>query len=383
MGSFVSGLLQNVLESLLGKGIEEAGGLARYRTVRGICVILMLLAAGWIAIASALLWTSTRVPGVSGLVAYVQAGGPVWLLVVPVAAVLTFVLALLPAHGKCTLAAYASIVVFALALGGLASFQGGKYDVNAAAVSCVIIAIPLPLLGLMLGMTEHVPLDAPLARIALVYWGRYRHLLALRTFGSERNLRVSGPGGSENALTLEGFYDAQHPITITSGASFKLSSEQSATYTLSVKMGSPADIVAFRISYQPPPKKMRGHVVPGVSRTRRALPLHFYVVPAQATYLPPDFIARMMPLVEAGRPFLAKSDFVHATPFGIRWTHKSYYRLTRKDAQLEPVAHWMLQLVAALEPFSPHPTPAPMSPSPAVPAAPQQVYGEQYTRQAW
>lgn len=364
MGGLLGSLLQNLVESLLDSGVETAGDLARYRVVRGVGLLILLLASAWIAVASAFLWTSTRVPHVTGLVQYVQPGGPIWILAIPAVAALTFVLALLPLHGKCSLVVYASIGVFVLTLLGLANFQGGRYDVNAFAVSCIVAAIPLPVLALMLAMTESVPLDAPLARIAMIYWGRYRHLLALRSFGQERNLRVSGPSGTEHALTLEGSYDAQHPVTITSAASFKLSAEQSATYTLSIKMGSPADIVAFRISYHPPDKKLRGQILAGVSRAPRKLPLHFYVVPAQAAYLPPDFIARLTPLVEAGRPFLKKNDFVHATPFGIRWTHKSYYRLTRKDAQLDPVASWMRQLITALEPVSPRPA-APVAAHPS------------------
>lgn len=374
MGNLLGGLLQNLIESLLGSGIEAAGDLGRYRLVRGVCLAMVLLGAAWVTIASAFWWTSSHLPGVVGIVQNVRSGGPVWLLAVPAVAVLTFVLALLPVPGRLTLAVYASTALFALTLLGLANMQGGgRSDIGNTALSCAIAAIILPLLCLMLAMSEPVPLDAPLARIAFVYWSRYRHLLALRAFGREHTMRVSGPAGAEHALTLDGFYDAEHPLTITSGAAFKMSREQSATYTLSVKMGSPADILAFRISYEQPGKKLRGRIVAGVSKARRTLALHFYFVPAPGAYLPPDFIARITPLVEAGRPFLKKNDFVLATPFGIRWTHKSYYRLTRKDAQLEPVVHWMRQLVSALEPVSPRPAPAT-----AMAAYPQRApYGRQ------
>jgi hypothetical protein len=98
---------------------------------------------------------------------------------------------------------------------------------------------------------------------------------------------------------------------------------------------------------------MRGRVVAIESRERFKPTIHFYIVPQPGQVIPDAVVGRMAPLVEAGRPYLGKLDFVHATPFGIRYTRMAARGLTRREAQLDPLLAWMRDLVALLEPISP------------------------------
>lgn len=371
MASALGVIIQNIIEALLGKSIESAGSLYQHRRFRAICALLLLAISVWIAVASTLLWTSSRLAGVSGLVQYAWSGGPLWLLALPIVAMLTAFITLLPLPGKFTLVAAFATATFGYTLAVLATFQGGgRYAVNATATASGISAILLPVLALILAFGEIPPLDAPLARIAVVYWGRRKHLLALREYGRQRGWRVTGPAGAKSALVVEGAYDPQHPITIISGASFKLSTESAFTFSLVVKMGAPADIISLRIADQPLPKDQQRRMQPqgliaGESRSRGSRrTLYYYLRPDRTYPLSEAFIAQFAALVEAGRSYLQPRDMVQAVKFGIRYTHTSYRRLTYRDAQLDPLLGWMRDLTTLLEPASPHPVPVPQAAPP-------------------
>jgi hypothetical protein len=63
----------------------------------------------------------------------------------------------------------------------------------------------------------------------------------------------------------------------------------------------------------------------------------------------------MAGIVEAGRPYRKQLDFAQATPFGLRFTHRSGRNLSPRDADLEPVLSWMRELAGVLEEISPAP----------------------------
>lgn len=362
----LSNALGNLVSSLLGEGIEKTGDLHNNRWVRGVCLALMFLIAAGLAVASALFWTSAHVPGVAGLWQWVQQGGPVWVLTVPGLAALTFLLLLVPVPGKFTPIAFCAIATFGCTLGALAVFQGGGTTAIApVAIASGVAAIVLPILGLTLAMGDVPPLTAPLARFALPYWGRHRHLLALRAWGHDHGWRGVLPGGKITTLTMQGPYDATHPVVVTSAAEFHLTQGGSVVFSLSAKMTSPYDIVAFRISDDPPPPKARARVAAGTLRAGLGRTIHYYVVPLPAYPLPDGFMQRLGAVVESGRQYFGKLDFAHATPFGLRYTHKSGRRLTARDANLDPLLGWMSSLCALLEEVSPPPTavqPTPGSP---------------------
>lgn len=377
MALLVEAIARMLMRALARKGVEHAGALAALRAFRVIGAVIIAAISVWVAVASSLLWTCTRVPGVSGLWQYVLgAGGPVWELALPVVAALLALLMLLPLPGKFSLGMYLSAAVFGLTLGAMAEFQGGgRYQLNDLAIFTMLPTFLLALLGLGLAFGEVPPLDAPLAPLAFAYWNRRKHLLALREYGRQRALRISGPGGKGATLTLEGPYDAAHPVTITSG--MQLYTRGTSTYTLSVKMSSPRDIIACRISYDAAPRQTSRPIYAGEARGPQGRPIVFFLAPEHGEQISDGFMARLAYLVEAGRPFLGRMDFLHATPWGIRYTHVTHNRLTEAEAQLDPLLSWMRQLVALLEEVSPGPETATgeQLPAQSAPAyAPQSAY---------
>jgi hypothetical protein len=358
MGSLIEAIINALAEWLLGKGIERGGALFQRRGVRIACIVLVLAIAAWIAVASAFLWQWEGAPGISGLLAYVQAGGPVWLLVLPAAAALTVIIALLPVTGRFTPVVLLTTVIFGMSLASLAVLQGGgSGGINGAAVASWIPSLPLPLLALVLAFGDVPSLDSPLAALALVYLMRRRHLLALREWGRRLGWKVSGPAGPNAALTVTGAYDPQHPVTITSSEDLRLTSSAYDAYKFVVRMSSPADIISLRITSIPLSKReqqrLRG-IVSGRCRTKGKSTLYYYLLPDPGYPLSEEFLSRFAALVEAGRPFLHGRDLVQAVPIGIRYTHAAYYGLSPRQVRaLDPMLRWMRDLCTLLEPVSP------------------------------
>lgn len=356
----LSSVLQNLLQSLFGEGIEKMGGLSHNRAIRAICFIFVLASSVFIAVASAFFWTTARVLGVTGLWQYTQHGGGAgWLILLPAVAAVTALLTLAPLSGRFSLVATFSAATFALALASGAVFQGGgQYALNLVTTLSIIASIPLAIFALVLAVGDVPPIDAPLARFSLIYWGRLKHLRALRDLALAHGWSMRGPVGRQAALLLAGDYDPQHPVKVSSGTVFVLSSSASVTYTLNTQMGSPRDILSFRISPEPAPKQtqqqFQGRMVGGTSEVARKPTLYYYVLLESGQALPATFLERMGQVAEAGRAFLpGKTDIVRATPFGLSYTRMTYRGLSARDADLEPLLRWMRELVALMEEVSP------------------------------
>lgn len=363
MGGLLGALFEKLIEAVTGKGLEAVGEQAHKSGFRRFAVAVVALGSAWIAVAGALLWEGSRLPGVRGLWQYVQAGGgPGWVLAGPALAAITAVVAVIPVRGRHSANAVFAAGAFGFSLAALANFQSdGHSDMGGVALSSFLVSLVVPLLALALAMVDVPPLDAPLARVSLVYWGRLRHLKALRRYGQQRGLEVSEPGGGDVALRLRGIYDAGHPVQISSSANFKLSTENSATYFVEVRMGSPRDVVAFRIGWEPAPKHLRGKAVGGELKISAVKRLYFYVVPDPRMPIAQEFIQHLARVVEAGQQFLRRGDYVQATPHGIRYYHRGpWYGMRVRDAALDPTIHWLRQLVGLLETVTPPDSAAPV-----------------------
>jgi hypothetical protein len=303
-----------------------------------------------------------RLPNVTGLWQFANAGGPGWVLATPALATLLVLVLALPLRGRFTLAALLAAGVFGFALASVATLQGGRSAISVATLASMLVSILLPLCGLVLAFGDTPSLDSPIARLSLVYWSRLGHLRALRQYGIMRGLKVSGPEGARRPLTVAGTFDAHHPFNVASGATFKLSRRNGTTYFLTAWMGSPRDIIAFRISGEAPPRRLQGRVVSVTSPAGGLRKLHFYVVPQAGQPVPAGFVEEMAHVLEAGKPFLRALDYVRATPFGLRYIHLSGLGLRKRDADLDSLLRWMRELIAVLEPISPA---APTSPGEA------------------
>lgn len=359
MGLLIEAVVRVMLKLITGKAVEATGRASGNRVVRLILIVPCLMIAVGIAVSSAFLWTSERVSGAHGLFQYVAMGGPVWVIATPICAVLLALVLVVPVVGRFGIVLLLGAAMMGLTLAAAADFQrGGQYAVNYATVISIVTSMLLLLLTLALSLSDLPPVDSALAPLTMLYWGRLGHLRALSQFGAQRGWRVSGPTGWTSTLTVAGPYDPAHLVTITSLLNLSIGSRASTSYVLSVKMESPADIIAFRISYEPTPRRLLAQVAAGESRMRGKPTIYYYLSPRpeEAPGITQGFMTRLATVVEAGRPYLrSRGDFMHATPFGLRHTHPASYRLTAGDADLEPKLRWMRELCGLLEEVSPRP----------------------------
>jgi hypothetical protein len=354
MGPILNNILGNVLQDAAAAGLEATGKAAqRGRTVRRVLFVLALVCSAFIAGASALLWQSEHLPGVTGLWQAVQDGQPGWLLAAPGLAALAFGLLLVPLRGRMTLTTLVSAAIMGFTIGGLAHIQGGSGGVNAFAALSGIAAFVLPVATLALTLSDIPSLDSPMAHLSFSLMGRVAHLKALRRYGEQRGWQVRPPHGADLALRMVGPYDAGHDVMVLSELNITLSTGENMSLDMKVQLTSSRDIPAFRISYKKDVSGMfRGRGVARVSRPPRKAPLYAIILPPPGRALSDAFMDRFLQLAEAGRPFMKLLDFVQATPSGLQFVHNAM-RLTVKDAQLDPVLAWLRELLGLMEEISP------------------------------
>jgi hypothetical protein len=206
------------------------------------------------------------------------------------------------------------------------------------------------------------PLDSAMAHVSWVYWGRIRHLHALRLYGARHLWHIIEPHGTDSSLTVKGVYDAEHRVTAKSVAQFRLSTENGANYFLQVDMSSPRDIIAFRISFTKAEKEVAERAYAGEARARGQRTIYYFLLSDRRTPIPASFAPRIAQVIDEGRGFLRSRDFVVATPYGARYTHYSgAFQFSPKEANLDPYLTWMRKLVALLEEVTPTETAMPLA----------------------
>ncbi len=342
-------LFEKLMGAIFSAGAAKIGNLGARRAGRTFLFVFALLGTGFIAVASAFLWQTQRLAGISGLIDYVQKGGPAWFLTLPILAALAFVLLLIPLRGRFSLVALLCVGVMGFGLGELASFQGGSYDVNWPTIVSMLTGLVLALVGVALMFGDIPPLDSGMAHVSLVYWGRLRHLKALRQFARDRPSQVTEPSITSNAMQVSGPLDATHNVTITNSATYKLSTSNAAVLSVKIKLSSPADILAFALSL----KEIRiRDAITRTLKTPRKVPLYFTLQPLPGQTIPDAFLDRLTPVLAAGRPFIGKLDIAQATPYGLQIVH-NYASFVPRDMQLVAQLQWLRDLAVLLEEVSP------------------------------
>jgi hypothetical protein len=355
----ISSLFGKLAEWLFGAGIEAAGARAGVLWFRRVCLVLAILISGYVAVASAFLWEVDSQPGVMGLWQFTQAaGGPLWTLALPTLAAALTLLLLIPLPGRHTLGFALGACVFGFSLAALTALTAltgsGVRMLSVPTLMSLLAVLPLPILGLILAFGDVPPLDSFLAHGSWVYWGRIRHLRALRRYGADHLWQVITPHGTDSSLTVKGMYDADHRVQAASIAHFQLSAGSGTPYFLQVDMSSPRDIIGFRISFVRPEKEVAQRTYAGEARARRQRTIYYFLLPGPHTPIPAAFAPRFAQVIDAGRSFLRARDFVVATPYGIRFTHYSgAFQFSPKEANLDQYLTWMRKLVALLEEVTP------------------------------
>jgi hypothetical protein len=363
VSSLISSLFGKLAEWLFGAGIEAAGARAGVLWFRRVCLVLAILISGYIAVASALLWEVDSQPGVMGLWQFTQAaGGPLWTLTLPLLAAILTIWLLLPLPGRHGIGVALAVGVFGFSLAAIIAVSGsGAHTISMATLISILSAILLPILALVLVIGDVPPLDSAMAHVSWVYWGRIRHLRALRRYGAGHLWQIIEPHSTDSSLSVTGMYDAHHRVKAASIAHFQLSAGSGTPYFLQVNMSSPRDIIGFRISFAKPEKEVAQRTYAGEARARGQRTLYYFLLPDPRTPIPASFAPRFAQVIDEGRSFLRARDFVVATPYGIRFTHYSgAFQFSPKEANLDPYLTWMRDLVALLEEVTPAGTATPL-----------------------
>jgi hypothetical protein len=360
----IGAIFGRLAEWLFGAGIEAAGERAGVRWFRSVCLVLAILISGYIAVASALLWEVDSQPGVMGLWQFTQqAGGPLWTLTLPILAAILTLWLLIPVPGRHGIGVALAAGVFGFSLAAIITMTGsGVPSISVVTLISMLSALLLPILALVLAISDVPPLDSAMAHVSWVYWGRIRHLRALRLYGARHLWQVIEPHDTDSSLTVKGMYDAEHRVRAASIAHFQLKADSGTPYFLQVDMSSPRDIIGFRISFTKPEKEVARRTYAGEARARGQRTIYYFLLPDPRTPIPASFAPRIAQVIDEGRSFLRNRDFVVATPYGIRLTHYSgAFQFSPKEANLDPYLTWMRSLVALLEEVTPAETVAPLA----------------------
>ncbi|HEU5348496.1 MAG TPA: hypothetical protein VFU63_07765, partial [Ktedonobacterales bacterium] len=285
---------------------------------RFVIYFVILAAALWVAIASAYLWTAASHPGVVGLVDFVQHGGPIWLLSIPLLAIVITIVGSLPVAGRYGLVLTLQAVLFWLVLVGLASFQGGgRSELNWAAVSSFLVTLPATLFALVTGLADAPPVASPLAIFYVMYFGRLRFLRQLLASAQRFGWEFSGPEGAERAFTTGGYYGNRRTVRVVSGVSWQGTSTPEQGYWYKVTVTSPSPLPSFEISH----KKLSPHLASRAATGEVGgglRPLRFYVIPRYGHPLRDEWVQRFAQQVALGRAFVSPTRAnVQLTPGGI------------------------------------------------------------------
>ncbi len=335
---------------------------------------IVVAAALWVALASAFLWKSGAHPGIVGLLDYVRHGGPIWLLSIPIVALLVVFIGSLPVAGRYGPVFFLQAALMALTLLGAANFQanvrgGGHAALNMAAASSWLITLPVTLLVVLATLADTPPVTSPLAIFNVSYIGRIRHLRGLLASAQRFGWEVNGPEGSAHAYTVSGYYGGRRNVRVVSGLTMYYGSaapDQGYWYRMTVT--SPSLLPTFEIARKRISPYVASHAVTG-KLGGGLIPLRFYVIPPHGQQPREEWVRRFAQQVAEGQGFVRHArDVVQLTPGGILYTSFRMTHLPAKSGEIEPLINWLSGIASLLEEVAP---PVEMVTPPAADSLPQ------------
>jgi len=300
------------------------------------------------AIASLWFWQSNHYQGIIG---YIGQGGDVLVISLPVVALATGIVALLPFAGTALIMLFLSIGYLVASFYATQQFNPSSTDF--IALTTIIGAFVVTLIAMGLAFSDLPPLSSPLARLAIPYGSRLRHLRALEKYGKQQQWNVIGPVAKENALCLEGAFDNTHGILIASLLKIQFStSNASEGSTIQIGLTSPYDIPSFYSGPEALPKKVTAVAIqlPFTMGKKQA---KAYLFPYEKHAVSPTLQAHLSAHLATREQVMPKDAIVQATPLGMRIVIKRYFGLSVKDSNPEAIIRWLYTLVSLLESVSP------------------------------
>jgi hypothetical protein len=347
-------LLSDILNDVITGQVESASNRLTHKVWwRYIIYFIILGAALWVAFSSAFLWTSGAHRGVVGLIDYVEQGGPVWMLGIPLLAILIVIVGSLPVAGRYGPVFILQCGLFALVLAGMASFQGdGRSALNMAALSSFLVLLPATLLAIVTALADAPPVTSPLAIFSLVFIGRLGHLRRLLANAQRLGWEFSGPTGADRVFTAEGSYEGRR-VRVLSGISFQGETSADRGYWLKVTVTSPSPLPTFEITRQKIPSYVASRAITG-KVGGGLIPPRFYVIPSYDHSISDEWRLRFARQTAIGRAFLRSlRSGVQLTSGGILYTQFRNLRLTRRSGDIQPLVDWLIGIATLLEEIAP------------------------------
>lgn len=370
-------LLVPLLTQIIMGRIERASNRMTHKVWWRFPIYFIIVASAlWVAIASVFLWTSEAHPGIVGLLDFVRHGGPVWLLSIPVVAMLVVSIGSLPVAGRYGPLFFLQGALFWLTLLGAANLQGdGHSALNMAAVSSWLITLPVTLLVVLTALADTPPVTSPLAIFSVSYIGRVRHLRRLLASAQRFGWEVSGPEGSARAYTVSGYYGGRRNVRVVSGLTgYYGGAAPDQGYWYKVTVTSPSPLPTFAIARKRISPYVSSHAVTGTIGGG-LIPLRFYVVPRYGQRPREEWAQRFAQQVAAGKGFMRHvRDSVQLTPGGILYSSFRMMRLPAKSGEIEPLVDWLIGIASLLEEIAP--TVEQVAPQPSDDFTPKLPYGQ-------
>ncbi len=315
--------------------------------------LIIFGSAAWVSISSALLWTSEAYPGIVGLIAFARHGGPVWLLSIPLVALMTVLAGNIPITGRYGLVFLLQTGTFVLTLVGLATFQAnGHAALNFEAVSSFLVTVPATLLSIVAALADNPPVDSPFAFFTLSYFGRLGHLRALNIAARRLAWEVEMPKQPSLALIVSGYYGSGRSVRVVSGVTYIDYGRNGgpAGYWYNVTVTSPRLLPGFSISRKKVPPEFVSRAITG----KVAGSLTFYVILQYGQHVSDIWMQRFAEQVASGKRYLrTKHNRVKLTPGGLLYTNFNPFGLSAKSGQIEPLVDWLIGIATLLEEIAP------------------------------
>jgi hypothetical protein len=310
-------------------------------------------------VASAFLWKTGAHPGIVGLLDYLRHGGPLWLLGIPIVALLIVLIGSLPVAGRYGPVFFLQAALMFLTIFGAANFQanvrgGGHAAVNMAAASSWLITLPVTLLVVLTALADTPPVTSPLALFNVSYIGRIRHLRGLLASAQRFGWEVSGPEGSAHTYTVSGYYGGRRTVRVVSGLTMyygAVAADQGYWYKVTVT--SPSPLPAFEIAHQRIAPYVAAHAMTG-KLGGGLIPLRFYVIPPHGQQPREEWVRRFAQQAVSGKAFVRHArDSVQLTPGGILYSSFRMTHLPAKSGEIAPLVDWLIGIVSLLEEIAP------------------------------
>ena len=327
------------------------------RFVRGPAVAGRFQRAGRIILALISLWfvLAAAIWGQEGekiitVFAAIARGVPAWVLVLPLAGLLSLLLLWRNPPGLAWLLGYGGILFIVIAFAVTIATDDAKVvGVSWGPAVGIAISFIYPMVAVVMAYGEPVSLDSPMVHLA--YLGIVGHLRSLYRLAEKWHWPATGPQGPLHAVHLSGRW-GERDMIIASGTRFGFNTADSFHFLqVGVTMARPPRpfYVAVGNDVQAPGKAEKALALSGTCQTsgRKAVPFYIWVVNKAGTEQ--AGMPRLRTVLDGGRRFLRNQTVVRSADNGLVFERRSIWRMTEKEDDIEAILRWLSEMARTME----------------------------------